>query len=145
VTHPVAVARMVDRVPGRSDAMVQAALLHDVVEDTPVTLQTIHDEFGHDVGDLVHWLTNPPKVKGENRVAKKASDVLRLSKAPWSVQTIKLADRLHNLPSTIEFDPPFAAVYVGETKLLLTALSEGDPTLWHQLHEVVQRYREAKR
>src|SRR5580765_8807774 len=57
INHPAAVAEIVRAVP-HSEAMLAAAWLHDVVEDTKVTYADIKAEFGEDVAVLVNWLTD---------------------------------------------------------------------------------------
>jgi (p)ppGpp synthase/HD superfamily hydrolase len=66
IVHPIAVAEIVRSVP-HTEVMIAAALLHDVVEDTPVTLE---ERFGCEVRELVDWLTDKPE-KG-NRKERKA-------------------------------------------------------------------------
>ena len=70
IEHPVRVAETVLYYQGTSE-MVQAALLHDVVEDTGITSETIHKMFGPKVGELVDWLTDI-----SNSLAKMASTAL---------------------------------------------------------------------
>lgn len=57
IVHPIAVAELVRSVP-HTPEMIAAALLHDVVEDTPVTIEGIETEFGARVAELVGWLTD---------------------------------------------------------------------------------------
>ena len=57
ITHPIAVAKIVESVE-HTEEMVVAAILHDVVEDTPVTIDEIETEFGPVVAELVHFLTD---------------------------------------------------------------------------------------
>ena len=57
IEHPIRVAEMVKSVP-HTEAMICAAYLHDVVEDTPVAHQEIEERFGPEVARLVHELTD---------------------------------------------------------------------------------------
>src|SRR5690554_5996823 len=57
IVHPIRVAELVKTVSHSHD-MVCAAYLHDVVEDTPVSIDEIHAEFGQGIGDLVDELTD---------------------------------------------------------------------------------------
>src|SRR5262247_4118258 len=63
-THPLAVQKILHDELGVTDRAANlAALLHDTVEDTPVTLEQITQEFGADVAEYVRYLTN--KLPGE--------------------------------------------------------------------------------
>ncbi len=65
--HPAEVARIVAEVPGSTPEMVAAAWLHDTVEDTGVTYNDIHMNFGPEVAVLVGWLTDVSKPEDGNR------------------------------------------------------------------------------
>lgn len=127
--HLARVAAAVISVPGSTDAMVAAALLHDTVEDTAVTEADLYREFGFVIASYVHLLTDI-KSPGVNRASRKAATVARLLNAPNEVKTIKLADILDNAPSIIEYDPDFAPVFLKEKKALLGSLKGGDPDLY---------------
>lgn len=71
-----------------SRAMLTAAVLHDVVEDTDCTLETVEAEFGNEVATLVDWVT-----KSSDREAYLA----RLRTAPVDALLVKLADRASNV------------------------------------------------
>lgn len=89
---------------------IAAAWLHDVVEDTGVTLGDIREEFGGKVARLVDAVTDEP---GENRAEKKAGMYKKLAKAPVGARAIKLADRLANTKASIE-NPMKAKMYRDE-------------------------------
>ena len=57
IVHPIEVAKIVEN-HGGSNAMIAAALLHDVLEDTSVTFDVLETEFGSEVAELVLWLTD---------------------------------------------------------------------------------------
>lgn len=139
-THPQAVSRILrSHVPQATDEMVAAAMLHDVDEDTAAG-PLIRLYFGHAVADMVVGLTNR-KVPGLNRAQQKQHDADRLSRQDDFVKTIKLCDRLHNLPDIIENDPKHAKVYVPETRYLLdTALDGAHDVLWNKLDKIVCDY-----
>ena len=73
IVHPREVAGIVSQ-HGGSDAQVAAAWLHDVVEDTGVTIEIIKAEFGEEVADLVGWLTDVSRPEQGNRATRKAID-----------------------------------------------------------------------
>ncbi|CDX26726.1 Uncharacterized 19.2 kDa protein in cobO 3'region (modular protein) [Mesorhizobium plurifarium] len=129
VAHPIAVAEIVRSVP-HTPEMVAAALLHDVVEDTPVEQAQILRDFGHKVADLVSWLTDVSKPEDGNRAARKALDRDHIAGAPSEAKTIKLADLIDNTSTIKERDPDFWKIYRLEKLALLEVLKDGDPTLW---------------
>ena len=128
INHPIAVAEIVETVP-HTDTMIAAALLHDVVEDTHVTIDQIADKFGNDVAELVGWLTDISRPEDGNRRTRKALDRLHSAGAPAEAQTIKVADLIHNSISIEKHDPSFWKVYKQEKIALLGALTKADPTL----------------
>jgi len=75
-------------------AALVVALLHDIVEDTNVTIDDIRRRYGSEIADAVAWLTIPPVDSGEQREIVRAAAFARLHRAPRSVQQIKLADRI---------------------------------------------------
>jgi (p)ppGpp synthase/HD superfamily hydrolase len=135
IVHPIAVAEIVKSVP-HTPEMVAAAYLHDVVEDTPVTIEEIEAEFGLEVAALVGWLTDVSKPGDGNRRTRKAIDLEHSAKAPPEAKTIKLADLIDNTRTIKPHDPGFWKVYRREKQALLQVLKEGDRTLWQRASEV---------
>lgn len=127
--HPVEVALIVQSVE-HNDDMLAAALLHDVVEDTPYTVADIESEFGSSIANLVDWLTDVSQPSDGNRAIRKAMDRQHTAKAPADAKTIKLADLLSNLQSIVDHDPNFARVYLVEMAELLPVLKSGNRQLW---------------
>ena len=128
IVHPAEVASIVRSVP-HTDAMLAAAWLHDVVEDTGVTLETVRTEFGDEVAELVGWLTDVSRPDHGNRAARKAVDRAHSAAAPAAAQTVKLADLISNTRSILEHDQKFAKTYLEEKRLLLEVMTKGDSTL----------------
>jgi (p)ppGpp synthase/HD superfamily hydrolase len=128
IVHPRAVADIV-RTVAHDEAMIAAALLHDVVEDCGVGLIEIQDAFGPDVAELVAWLTDVSIPSDGNRAARKAVDREHIAKAPARAQTIKLADLIDNTKTIVARDPNFAKVYCREKEALLDVLTLADPAL----------------
>jgi len=129
IVHPIAVAELVATVP-HTQAMICAALLHDVIEDTDVELAEIRETFGRDVAELVDWLTDVSRPEHGNRKVRKALDLAHTAKATPQAKTIKLADIIDNSRTISRHDPSFWRVYRAENLALLDVLTEGDPGLW---------------
>jgi (p)ppGpp synthase/HD superfamily hydrolase len=135
--HPAEVAQIVTA-RGGDQAQICAAWLHDVVEDTAVTIELIETEFGKDVAELVGWLTDVSKPEDGNRAERKGIDRAHTGMATLDAKMIKLADLISNTSSIVEHDEKFAKVYLAEKRLLLTeALYDADAQLltkaWSQV------------
>lgn len=143
IVHPVAVMNLVASV-NHTKVMLMAALLHDTVEDTLVTLKDVEAEFGSEVCELVGWLTDVSQKEDGNRAVRKAIDRAHVAMAPAAAKTIKLADLINNSECIVANDPKFAAVYMPEKAALLEVLKEGDQTLWNRANELVQGYFQSK-
>lgn len=99
ISHPLAVAYILLELGMDSDTIC-AALLHDVVEDTPCTLEDLHKLFGADVAMLVNGVTKLGKVEIFTKEEQKAENIRKILLAMSEdirVIIIKLADRLHNM------------------------------------------------
>ena len=99
IEHPVAVAAILADL-GMDPITLQAALLHDVVEDTHLSVQDVESEFGSEVANLVDGLTKLDKIKFRSREQEQAENVRKMIVAmarDIRVLLIKLADRLHNM------------------------------------------------
>lgn len=99
ILHPTSVACILADMGMDTDAIV-AALLHDVVEDTDVSLETVKELFGSDVALLVDGLTKISKIKFTDREEHQAENVRKMLMAMSNdirVIIVKLADRLHNM------------------------------------------------
>lgn len=132
IMHPLAVAEIVRTVPDHTEAMLVAAVLHDVVEDTDVTVQDICDEFGTVVGMYVEYLTDISVPEDGNRAQRKEKDAWHNSRGPAEVHTIKVADLMHNTADIYAHDPRFWEVYKHEKWFLLNLLTKADSDLWLQ-------------
>ncbi|WP_267122729.1 HD domain-containing protein [Xanthomonas sacchari] len=137
ISHPVAVANIVQGVPHTAE-MMAVALLHDTIEDTHVTRSDLLRAFGAQVAELVQWLTNVAHEHQGNRLARKQLERDHLADAPAEAHTIKLADVIVNTRSIVDHDRRFAAVYLVEKAHLLEALNRGDRTLWHEARRHIQ-------
>ena len=137
ISHPLAVMEIVRSVPGHTEAMLAAAVLHDVVEDTQVVLGEITALFGNEVGMLVDHLTDRSVPSDGNRKVRKQLDREWLATAPAEAQTIKVADLIHNTADISQHAPGFWQVYKIEKQLLLDVLDLADTELWHRAHKQI--------
>jgi len=99
IAHPLAVARIVADL-GLDDVTVAAALLHDTVEDTGMTVDEVTLRFGKDVAAIVDGVTKLDRVQFDSREAQQAATMRKMLVAmakDLRVLIIKLADRLHNM------------------------------------------------
>jgi hypothetical protein len=126
--HLQAVADMVSAVTDDAE-MIAAAWLHDVVEDTPTTIEDIERAFGPGVRALVDALTDVSRPHDGNRAARKALDLRHLARAPARAQTVKLADLIDNCQDICRHNAKFGRVYLAEMAALLEVLTAGDESL----------------
>jgi guanosine-3',5'-bis(diphosphate) 3'-pyrophosphohydrolase len=106
ISHPLSVARILAE-SGFDPTTVSAALLHDVIEDTPVTLDKLRAEFGDEIASLVDGVTKLERLRFHSREAQQAATLRKMIIAMASdirVLVIKIADRLHNM-RTVEVLP----------------------------------------
>jgi len=99
IQHPLAVARIVADL-GLDDVTVAAALLHDAVEDTGITLEDLEADFGPDVTAIVDGVTKLERIKFDTKEAQQAASMRKMLVAmakDLRVLIIKLSDRLHNM------------------------------------------------
>ncbi|UCD35651.1 MAG: bifunctional (p)ppGpp synthetase/guanosine-3',5'-bis(diphosphate) 3'-pyrophosphohydrolase, partial [Nitrospiraceae bacterium] len=115
--------------------MIAAAWLHDVVEDTPATLEDVEKSFGRDVADMVASLTDISRPSDGNRAKRKELDRIHLAEAGAGAKTVKLADLIDNCRDICKNDERFAKQYLKEMAALLEVLKEGDRTLYVQARE----------
>jgi len=157
ITHPVRVA---ERVSVRvfdvicpvaptnqllGNAIIEAAILHDTVEDCDVTLEDLKDNFDEYVADLVEEVTNVYESDAFphlNRAQRNKLEVERLAEVSSAARIIKLADRVDNL---LDMPAPtsnrlsgFLKVYTKESAWLLDALKGTDEPLESQLRWILK-------
>ncbi|CCH68207.1 GTP pyrophosphokinase [Richelia intracellularis HH01] len=99
ICHPIAVASLLQDLGG-SAAMIAAGSLHDVVEDTEVTIEEIETLFGEEVKQLVEGVTKLSKINFKSKTEGQAENFRRMFLAmamDIRVIVVKLADRLHNM------------------------------------------------
>ncbi len=107
ITHPISVASILLDYCMDTDTIC-AALLHDVVEDTDITLEELRKKFGEDVALLVDGVTKIGQVPLNSKEEQQAENIRKILMAMSKdirVIIIKLADRLHNM-RTLDARPP---------------------------------------
>jgi GTP pyrophosphokinase len=130
IIHPILVASIVAKIT-EDESMVMAALLHDVVEDTPVTIDEVKERYGDDVAHLVGGLTKIDSLRDANLVSSASDEKLIVSALSFRkmllasiedvrVLVVKLCDRLHNM-LTLEALPPHKQERIAEETLVVYA------------------------
>jgi (p)ppGpp synthase/HD superfamily hydrolase len=111
------------------DLVLSAAWLHDVLEDTDVTVDKIRSISVY-MASIVNDLTNPPNsvFPGMNRRQRKTEIALSLAECSLEVRMIKVLDRLDNLSDFDGMDEGFKKVYARESVQLFDAIVKDD--LW---------------
>lgn len=137
INHPAELVELLREHGIADQQMLAAAWLHDVVEDTGISLEVIRAEFGACVATLVEGLTDVSKPEDGNRKTRKAIDRAHTAAQSPACKTIKLADLISNTRSIVERDPEFAKVYLAEKRELLEVLYDGDSRLWELASSIV--------
>jgi GTP diphosphokinase / guanosine-3',5'-bis(diphosphate) 3'-diphosphatase len=148
ICHPVAVAGLL-RDLGGSPAMIAAGFLHDVVEDTDVTIEQIEEYFGSEVRRLVEGVTKLSKLNFKSKKESQAENFRRMFIAMAQdirVIVVKLADRLHNM-RTLEHMPEEKRRRIAlETKEIFAPLANR-LGIWHfkwELEDLAFKYLETE-
>ncbi|MGI9202083.1 MAG: RelA/SpoT family protein, partial [Woeseiaceae bacterium] len=117
ITHPVAVAQELADMRMDSQA-IEAAILHDVVEDTPVSITDIEEKFGTEVALLVDGVSKLDQIQFHSRAEAQAESFRKMMLAMIEdirVILVKLADRLHNMQTLGAMPPEKKARIARET------------------------------
>ena len=101
-----------------------AAVLHDVVEDTPCTLDDVRAAFGGRVAEMVGWVTKPEPDDGTDRKAAKETYLTSLRHAPDDVVLVKLADRASNVQTLRNLGLDRQREYYAQTVSYVMPLAE---------------------
>ncbi len=144
IIHPMAVANVVIDM-GMDAATVQAALLHDVLEDTDCTADTMKEKFGAEVLMLVEGVTKLAKINFSNKQQAQAENLRKMLLAmchDLRVVIIKLADRLHNMRSLGAVEPDKQKETAQETLDIYAPLAArlGIMQIKSELEDLCMRY-----
>ena len=147
IVHPVRVMEICckynDRLP-----VLAAALLHDVLEDTPVTVEklrsflttVVNEDEAAETLKLVVELTDVYTKEAHprwNRKKRKVKEAERIENTTADSQTIKYADIIDNCREIAVKDPDFANVFLRECKSLLKVMPKGNPALYEEAKRTV--------
>jgi len=108
ITHPLGVALILAEL-GLDDVTIAAALLHDSVEDTPVTIADLEESFGAEIAMIVDGVTKLDRLQFDSREAQQSATLRKMLVAMAKdirVLLIKLADRLHNMRTIASLPRP---------------------------------------
>ena len=95
IVHPMEAAAIVATISNDQE-LLAAAILHDTVEDTDVTIQQIREQFGDKVAELV-WHETAPSDESLTWREKKTAQLNQLSTAPYDSKVVALGDKLSNM------------------------------------------------
>jgi len=126
IIHPIAVAKTLIEL-GLDKETISAALLHDVVEDTPISFKTIKKEFGEEVELLVKGVSKISGIKYDKPELKEMNSLRRLfisMSKDIRVILIKLADRLHNIRTVEALTPQKQIRFCSETMNIFVPIAE---------------------
>lgn len=151
IVHPVRVMEICKQYT-EDITILAAALLHDVLEDTPVTKAEIYDFLKHVMNEalaaetvkLVVDLTDvyiKENFPQHNRKMRKLKELERLSNIHKKAQTVKYADIIDNSQDITENDADFAPVYLKEMHQLLLKMDKGNPDLYKRALTTVEECR----
>jgi len=120
--------------------VVAAAWLHDIVEDTSVTISEVERRFGADVAKLVDEVTVAGNPESQNRAARIAVSRQHFVGASAAAKTVKLADLIDTCRDLSRNDAESLVPYVAEAKELLPVLDGGDARLVARLQRDLEKY-----
>lgn len=123
IFHPIGVAKIVASEIGLGATGIAAALLHDVVEDTPITVEDLEKMFNPKIAKIVEGLTKISQVKKDMNISLQAENfrkMLLTLNDDVRVILIKIADRLHNM-QTMDSMPDYKQVKIASETLYIYA------------------------
>lgn len=136
IIHPIAVATIAANELCLDADIVCACFLHDVVEDTPHTIEEIEQRFGHDVAHLVNVVTKSHKERYQNsKQIDNYQQIIRSMDYDVRALLVKLSDRLHNMRTLSSMKPEKQMKIAAETIYFYAPLA-GRLGLYHVKSEL---------
>ncbi len=147
IFHPIAVAKIVASEIGLGATSIAAALMHDVVEDTEITVEDIERMFNPKIAKIVEGLTKIAQVKTDNEISMQAENfrkMLLTLNDDVRVILIKIADRLHNMQTMESMVEYKQAKIASETLYIYAPLAHrlGLYNIKNQLEDLGLKYTE---
>ena len=144
ITHPIAVARILTSLHLDAQA-IMAAVLHDVMEDTPVAKEEVSERFGKQVADMVDGLSKLNKIEFETKEDAQAENFRKMLLAMTRdvrVILIKLADRLHNMRTLDSLSRIKSKRIALETMEIYAPIANrlGLNSIYHELEDLSFKY-----
>lgn len=135
VMHAVAMDGSIEK----PDLAVQCALLHDTIEDTDTTYETLREAFGEPAASGVLALTKDARLPSKE--AQMADSLARIKEQPFEIWAVKLADRITNLqPPPSNWRKPKINRYRKEAQMILDSLGPANAHLASRLKQKIADY-----
>jgi GTP pyrophosphokinase len=153
IIHPVRCARALITEFGISDPeLIAALLLHDVVEDTPITLADLRKTFSERTVELVDDLTRrrPPDETEEQKFDAKAKKFEKLMKADYDTRLLKCMDVLDNyrswrlIPSNVQMQKKITRWAIESEQFVLPLAEKTDQRVAKALRKAIENYKKLK-
>jgi len=120
------------------DLLIQAALLHDTIEDTAVTYEHVKEEFGEKVADGIFALTKDERISKPDQMK---DCILKIKKQPREIAIVKMSDRLFNIRGRVpSWGIAKQEAYKQEAKMIANELGYACAPLKKDLLEAIDNF-----
>lgn len=141
INHPIELAELLSRVGGVTDlTTLQAAILHDTVEDTDTSFEELEENFGADVCEIVEYVTDDKTLPKEER---KLLQIKHASLIPERAKQVKIADKISNVLGVTQAPPADWSLerrheYLDWTEKVVNGCRGCNPALENHYDQVLQ-------